>query len=223
MKKVMKFLPKVLMGLAALPVIGILVSMAYINFSMACVVFDPATLPKPLASLCGSTEEAASGEAGEPGESSPVEPSTAHAASGEAHEETEGETKAVPPSAAVEIQPGQGLMLDTGTKIINLVDPTGRRYLRVGIVLEFAPTDLRYYTMAAEEKMVFVEEFNAEITAKLPVINDIIITSLSTQTFDSVYTAEGKETLRKMMMDTINTQLPEHRVIFVYFTEFVVQ
>jgi len=103
------------------------------------------------------------------------------------------------------------------------VDPSGRRYLRVGIVLEFAPTDFAYYVMEAEEKNLFLEHFNQEINAILPVINDIIITKLSTQTFESVYTAEGKEALRQMIMDTINKQLPEQHVIFVYFTEFVVQ
>jgi flagellar basal body-associated protein FliL len=46
---------------------------------------------------------------------------------------------------------------------------------------------------------------------------------LASQTYESVYTAEGKEQLRTRLMETINTQLPEYRVIYVYFTEFVVQ
>jgi len=114
-------------------------------------------------------------------------------------------------------------MVDTGTKIVNLIDPSGRKYLRVGIVLEFAPTDLRYYTMEVEEKTAFITTFNEEVNARLPIMNDVIITLLANQSFESVYTAEGKENLRKSLMDTINTQLPEYRVIFVYFTEFVVQ
>jgi flagellar FliL protein len=222
MKKLAKILPKILIGLAAIPLLGLLVGMAYINFAMACVMFEPSTLPKPLAMICGEPQDAAEGEeadaAGEGG------PTTAHAASPEEGDPgSHGENSGTPPVAAVEVKPGQGLMLDTGTKIVNLVDPTGRRYLRVGIVLEFAVTDLAYYTLPAEEKTVFIEEFNSEVNSKLAVINDIIITSLSTQTFDSVYTAEGKEALRKKIMDTVNTQLPEYKVIFVYFTEFVVQ
>ncbi|MCB9134619.1 MAG: flagellar basal body-associated FliL family protein [Anaerolineales bacterium] len=128
-----------------------------------------------------------------------------------------------PPAVPVEIRAGQGLMVDTGTKIVNLAEPSGRRYIKVNIVLEFAPTDLGYYTMGEEEKIAFENEFFAEIETKLPVINDLLITQLSSQTFESVYTADGKETLRIQITDLLNTRLPEYRVIFVYFTEFVVQ
>ncbi len=127
------------------------------------------------------------------------------------------------PPALLEIRPGQGLMFDTGSKIVNLIDPTGRKYLRIGIVLEFAPTDLAYYTMPAEQKTLFEEEFSKEITLKQPIINDAIITLVSSKSFDSVYTAEGKEQLRKEILEKINQQIPEQRVIYVYFTEFVVQ
>lgn len=114
-------------------------------------------------------------------------------------------------------------MLDTGTKIINLVDQTGRKYLRAGVVLEFYPPDAGYFSMVEEEKSAYEKAFNEEMALKLPVINDIIITLLSSQTFESVYTAEGKEMLRKKIQEQVNNQLPEYQVIFVYFTEFVVQ
>ena len=90
-------------------------------------------------------------------------------------------------------------------------------------MLEFVPHDLAFYTMEGEERAAYVEAFKEEINSKLPVINDIIITLLSNQTFENVYTAEGKEALRKQVMEKINQQIPEYRVIFVYFTEFVVQ
>jgi flagellar FliL protein len=223
MKKLLKYLPRVALILVLIPVAGILIFMAYINFAMACAVFDPATLPAPVASLCGEPTEGQAAEDPGKGEGTAHEAETSHAASPQAEPESQTETKSEAPSAPVKIKPGQGLMVDTGTKIVNLVDPTGRRYLRVGIVLEFAPEDLTFYTMEGEEKALFLEEFNSELNAKLPVINDIVITILSIQTYDSVYTAEGKEALRNKIMETINTQLPEYRVIFVYFTEFVVQ
>ena len=74
-------------------------------------------------------------------------------------------------------------MVDTGTKIVNLVDATGRKYLRSTIVLEFSATELGYYTMEGEEKTLYMEEFNAEVNAKMPVINDIIISLLASQTY----------------------------------------
>jgi flagellar FliL protein len=215
MKKLLKFLPRILIVLAVIPLIALIVFMAYINFAMACTVFQPETLPAPIGQMCQSSSEAPAQTADE---GTAIEPASAQAAAPE-----ENATGEKPPSAPLEIKPGQGLRLDTGTKIVNLVDPTGRKYLRAGIVLEFAPPDLGYYTMTAEEKTAFTEGFNQDVTEKLPVINDILITALSTQTFDSVYTAEGKEALRKTIQETINKQLPEYRVIFVYFTEFVVQ
>jgi flagellar basal body-associated protein FliL len=132
-------------------------------------------------------------------------------------------TPAKPTPTPTVIDPGQGIMIDTGTKIVNLVDPTGRKYLRVGIVLEFDPKDPRYYTMSTEKQNDFKTTFQNEVNPKLPVINDVIITMLASQTFESVYTTQGKENLRKEMMTTINKQLPEYHVVSVYFTEFVVQ
>jgi flagellar FliL protein len=215
MKKMMNLLGRLGLMLLVLPLVGV-------NLAMAYIMFAPDTWPKPFYLMYTYPQPPATSEAGQSGTPQAASNETASPAKA-ASSETGENSKSAPPSAPLEIRPGQGLMVDTGSKIVNLIDPTGRRYLRAGIVLEFAPKDLRYYVMTAEEKKVFLDEFNAEITGILPVINDIIITSLSTQTFESVYTAEGKEKLRKQIMDTINQQLPEQRVIFVYFTEFVVQ
>src|SRR6266540_2366875 len=37
------------------------------------------------------------------------------------------------------VKPGEGLMVNMSTKIINLSDPSGRKYIRVTVVLEFYP------------------------------------------------------------------------------------
>ncbi|NUM47354.1 MAG: flagellar basal body-associated FliL family protein [Anaerolineales bacterium] len=180
-----------------------------ITFFMAYIMMAPDDWPKPfylvyrIPTAVPASEAVAHAAEAEPVQASvPTEP---------------------PPAAEVEIRAGQGLMVETGTKIVNLAEPSGRRYIKVNIVLEYAPTDLEYYTMGEEEKTEYLTEFYAEIETKQPVINDLLITLLSSQTFESVYTAEGKETLRTQIIDFINTRLPEYRVIFVYFTEFVVQ
>lgn len=177
-----------------------------ITFFMAYIMIAPDDWPKPFYLVYRIP--------------TPAPESVAHAA--EAEESPFVPTEP-PPAAEVEIRAGQGIMVDTGTKIVNLSEPSGRRYIKVNIVLEFAPTDLEYYTMGEEEKIAYLTTFDEEINAKLPVINDLLITQLSSQTFESVYTADGKETLREQITDLINTRLPEYRVIFVYFTEFVVQ
>jgi flagellar FliL protein len=114
-------------------------------------------------------------------------------------------------------------MFDTGTKIINLAEPTGRRYIRVNIVLEIYPTNPDYVNMGHEEQQHYLEEFNQEVEESLPIINDSLISELSSKTFEEVYTAEGKEIIREEIVTLLNEKLPDHHIMNVYFTEFVVQ
>lgn len=195
----------------------VFVTLFLISASTAYVVFAPDSWPKPFYLMyqvpVAAAEDDQSAEEGE-------------------HETAEEESESMdehrlptppPPAAVLEIRPGQGLMVDTGTKIVNLAEPSGRRYIRINIVLEFAPTDLEFYTMPLEEHEAYVAEFEEDIHSKLPVINDSIIQLMSSKTFEIVYTAEGKASLRNEILETINSRLPQYRVIFVYFTEFVVQ
>jgi len=121
------------------------------------------------------------------------------------------------------IVPGEGIFIDTGTKIVNLADQGGRKFIRVNVVVEFAPTSMEYLSMAEELKTEYLNTFNAEINARLPVINDIIITLISTKDFQSIYTADGKELLRAELIASLNGKLPEYSILNVYFTEFVMQ
>lgn len=141
------------------------------------------------------------------------------------------------PSVPFEIKPGQGVMFDTGTKIVNLAEPSGRRYIRADIVLEFAPDDIAYYLTPVEPaaetsggeggagtvEQTYTEKFKTELEDKRPLIDDTIITLLSSKSFESIYTAAGKEQLRKEIMTLLNARMPDYRIIFVYFTEFTVQ
>ena len=131
------------------------------------------------------------------------------------------------PTPTPQILPGQGVMIDTGAKIINLADPSGRRYIRINVVLEFRPeiapeaqsTKAKGESQATDPNQGLKDDINQ----KLPLINDVIITLISTKTFDMLYTAEGKEQLRQDIMNGINARIPEHQVIAVYFSEFVVE
>ena len=156
-----------------------------INLLMAYIMFAPDDFPKPFY-LMYAGESIPPAAAGVLPEDTNLLPGNAQAAD---------VTPEVEPTPV--LQRGQGFMVDTGTKIINLVDQTGRKYLRVGVVLEFAPPDPAYFSMVEEEKAAYLTTFNENMELKLPVINDIIITLLSSQTFESVYTAEGKEMIRK--------------------------
>lgn len=138
------------------------------------------------------------------------------------------------------IQPGQGIILDTGTKIVNLAEPGGRKFIRTNVVLEFAPNDPVYFETHVEEEAsssgghggeeetvspqeAYEAEFLSELEVRMPVINDCIVTLLSTKEFEDVYTAEGKDALRNEIINAVNSRLPDYHVIYVYFTEFVMQ
>ena len=126
----------------------------------------------------------------------------------------------VPPALPV---PGEGVKFDVGTNDIKLADPGGRRYLKVGIFLEFAPHDTAWYTMATEQRAELQALFETEMATKQPVIEDLVISIISSKSFEQVYTLEGKEGLRQEIINRINQMLPTQLVMYVYFNEFVVQ
>jgi flagellar FliL protein len=119
--------------------------------------------------------------------------------------------------------PGDGIMLNMSTKIINLVDPGGHRYIRLTIVVEFAPDNPEYESLPEEEKTAYLTGFEEKLNSKLPILDDTVITLLSTKTYEDLYTAEGKESLRMEIMDILSNRLVDLHIISIYFTEFVVQ
>lgn len=119
--------------------------------------------------------------------------------------------------------PGEGIMFETGAKIVNLADPGGRRYLKVSIVLEFAPHDPLFYTLVGEAKTEAVVEFGKEMASKKPIMDDLLNSLLSSKTFEKIYTVEGKDALRQEIVIRMNALIPQQKLMFVYFTEFVVQ
>ena len=228
-------------------ILGIIILLPTVitNLVVVYIIFAPNDYPKPFylnsygpgeptVSENSSIQEQTSGESTVPGTEE-----TTPAPEGEAQE---GEPQASGEQSTEEgINPGEGVLLDTGTKIVNLAEPGGRKFIRTNIVLEFAPNDPRYFDTAipvVEEsggegeaaapaaispKDEFLTEYKDELNAKLPVINDVIITLLSTKEYQDVYTSEGKEALRQEIMQAVNSRLHDHQVIYVYFTEFVMQ
>ncbi len=182
----------------------ILLITAFVSLITAYVVFAPDELPKPFRLVYDydtslSTPAASGAEVSEPVVEETVET--------EAHE----------------IIPGEGIMLNMSTKIINLVDPTGRKYIRVTIVAEFAPDNPEYESLPEEEKEAYLLEFEEKLNSRLPIMDDTVITLLSTKTYEDLYTAEGKEKLRAEIMQILSEKLVDLHIISIYFTEFVVQ
>lgn len=90
--------------------------------------------------------------------------------------------------------------------VVNLAEPKTRRYLRVTINLELdGPGVLK------------------EIEMLKPCLIDSIITLLSSKTSADIENPEGKISLRREIITSLNKQLTTGRVINVYFTEFIIQ
>jgi len=226
----------ILRTIATILAVIVFLSTAITNLLMVYIIFGPDEMPKPfylMYYLPGQTPQlpvAAGGATPSPSEKKTPTPSG----------ENSGENNPNGTIAASGIQPGQGILLDTGSKIVNLADPSGRTFIKTTIVLEFAPNDVSKYlnkvipTTAAAEgsaaaapstsvSQTYTTSFKEELTTRMPVINDVLITLLGTKTYDQIYTTEGKETLRQELMQALNTRLIDYKVIQVYFTEFVVQ
>ncbi len=179
-----------------------------ISMASAYILFAPDEFPKPfyLNYLPDATQQAQA-QAPE------------HETEGNTTTAKEGET----PAAEMTFEPGSGIMFNMATKIINLADAGAHKYIRLTMVLEFAPTNPEYMSLPEEEKSTYLSEFEAEIAKVMPIMDDVVITQLSTKSFEDLYTADGKEKLRQELVTAISERVEEYHLISVYFTEFVVQ
>ena len=102
--------------------------------------------------------------------------------------------------------PGLGELYPMKSFIVNLVDPSGKRYLKVTLSLELSTPELK-----------------AELDSRLPQIQDAILVLLSSKTFSDISTPAGKAQLRTEIINRCNAYLKMGQIKNVYFSEFVVQ
>ena len=108
--------------------------------------------------------------------------------------------------APAEEQLGKTEMVSLPTFVVNLADPLGRRYLKLGVDVEV--TDVK----AAEE-----------LNSSVPKVRDTIILLLSSKTFADLSSIENKLLLKKEIVERLNQVLGGSKVLRVYFTEMVIQ
>ncbi|MDY6821320.1 MAG: flagellar basal body-associated FliL family protein [Deferribacterota bacterium] len=90
--------------------------------------------------------------------------------------------------------------------VVNLADPSGSRYLRMGIDVE------------VDNKNVIVE-----LKERKPQLRDIIISIASSKTFEDIQSVRGKIALKSEIKRRVNLVLNTGKIKNVYFTQFVVQ
>ena len=101
---------------------------------------------------------------------------------------------------------GPGILIDMENITINLADEDESRFLRVKMKLE----------VKDEESKAKVDAFNAQI-------KDLIITTLSSKTFDDVRTPQGKYNLKEELIYRINSFIGGEPVKNMFFSDFVAQ
>jgi len=93
--------------------------------------------------------------------------------------------------------------------LVNLADKEASRYVKTSI------------------RLLVANKESAETIAKgetiMPRMRDTILTLLSTKTADEMTSNEGKEKLKKEILEKVNEYLPEEGAEDVFFTDFVVQ
>ena len=90
--------------------------------------------------------------------------------------------------------------------IANLADDGGRRYLKATFQIDFGSGGVP-----------------ASMTPRLPQVRDLLLTLLTSKTFDEIRTPEGKQQLREEIIARVNQVLDRDLAKAVYFTEFIVQ
>ena len=113
-------------------------------------------------------------------------------------------------------------------RVFNLADPNGRRYLKLGVSLQFTAADLadaeKFEKATGESRAKLNEEFALHIAPQMDLIHDAFTTVVSKKTTNDIITPEGKEKLRSDLKEEVNHRLPEKfRILNVFFTDFVAQ
>ncbi len=121
-------------------------------------------------------------------------------------DDIEAEAASLDPTAGMADPTAPGAMLEIDPFIANLADDGGSRYLKTTFQIEFA-TDV----------------VPPDAQARTPQIRDLLLTLLTSKTFEEIRTPAGKQNLREDIINRVNQAIDDDTVRAVYFTEFIVQ
>lgn len=120
-----------------------------------------------------------------------------------------------------------GPLLDLGPFIVNLGNINERRYLRIGLSLDFQTRDPHFVKGNETAQSAWISELKNKLKHKEAMFKDVVVTSLSSKRAEDLGSTTGKEALKADLISRMNQFMdPDQdgaQVREVYFTDFVIQ
>jgi len=125
---------------------------------------------------------------------------------------------------AEKAKPPVTVMYPTKERIVNLTDKAAAKYLKATLTLEFIDTKLKDPPKGGPAVMSQQTDFATEMSPYTAVIEDVLVSTLSSRASADLLKADGKDLLKADLIQNVNHALrDEERVVNVYFTSFIIQ
>jgi flagellar protein FliL len=126
-------------------------------------------------------------------------------------------------AAAERAKPPVTVMYPTKERVVNLADKSASKYLKVVLTLEFIDSKLKDPPKGAAVAQQQTE-FATEMSPYSAIIDDALVTTLSSKSSNDLLKPDGKEQLKTDLINNVNRALhDEEKVVNVYFTSFIIQ
>jgi flagellar FliL protein len=126
-------------------------------------------------------------------------------------------------AAAENAKPSVTVMYPTKERVVNLSDKAATKYLKVALTLEFVDTKLKDPPKGAAVQQQQTD-FAADMQPYSAIIDDALVTTLSSKSSADLLKPDGKEQLKTDLINNLNHALhDEEKVVNVYFTSFIIQ
>jgi flagellar protein FliL len=124
---------------------------------------------------------------------------------------------------AEKMKPPVTVMYPTKERVVNLTDKASSKYLKIALTLEFIDTKLKD-PPAAAAVVAQQTEFATSMSPYSAVIEDTLVTTLSSKSSSDLLKPDGKDQLKSDLINNVNHALhDEEKVVNVYFTSFIIQ
>jgi flagellar FliL protein len=126
-------------------------------------------------------------------------------------------------AAAEKAKPPVTVMYPAKERVVNLTDKAASKYLKVALTLEFIDAKLKDPPKGAAVTAQQTE-FAAAMSPYSAIIDDALVTTLSSRSSSDLLKPDGKDVLKNELINNVNHALhDEEKVVNVYFTSFIIQ